>query len=223
MNDEKLYLALDEDIVLIDERDMPLVPYDDDIDMDSVPTGYWATRKAIRGKKAGVNVYKKTKLSRLNQQIKDLQFQKTKVRQTARLDKKRHAQSMWSRRREKLLQQQLGLDPGEKLYKADVQYKPTKGKPGRYSKQNLQGASSGRERAHQTNFQSTAQPVTNRRALQQPDHGGYMDGDRTDWGSRSRAARMSQELDRMPVEKSRSNRPMKNVTPRKDARRLTRG
>lgn len=222
MKDEKLYLALDEDIVLIDERDMPLIPYDD-ADMDEVPTGYWAARRAIRAKKSGVNVYKKTKLARLDQQIKDLKFQKTKARQTARLDKKRHAQSMWSRRREKLLQQQLGLDPGEKLYKADVQYKTKRGKPGRYSKQNLQGASSGRERAHQTNFQATAQPVTNRRALQQPDFDGYMDGDRTDWGSRSRAARMSQELDRLPIEKRRSNRPIKNVTPGRNNRRLTQG
>lgn len=186
------------DHLKICERDVNLVPYDPD--GGEVPTGYWDARADIRARKRGVNVYKKTKLGRLNRQIDDLKFQKKKVRQTARLDKERHTASVWARRREKLLKQKLGLDPQGKLYKADVQYKTPKGRPGRYSKQNQQVSVSGTQRAHQTNYHQTALPVANnpRLTLQAADYDDYTDTHPTEFGSRSRASRMSRSLGPKP-------------------------
>lgn len=181
----------------------------------NIPTGYFATRGAIRSKKRGVDVYKRTKLGRLNQQIQDLQFQKKKVKQTAKLDKQRHAKSLWARRREKLLKQKLGLEPTGKLYKADIQYKTPKGAPGRYSQQNRQSALSGRERAYQTNFHQIAQPTDgnnmNTLSLQRPDSSEYNDSRPTSFGL-SRTTKLSRRLgsvERLP----RRVRDMKRVGP----------
>lgn len=184
------------------ERDTDLVPFDPDSGDDIVSTGYWATRRAIRSAKKGTTVYKKTKLGRLNRQIDDLKFQKKKVRQTAKLDKDKHAKSLWARRKEMLLKQELGLDQTGKLYKADVQYKHSKGgKPGRYSQQNRQVATSGRERAHQSNYHITAMPVADdsRLALQSPDYDDNMDTRETDFGSRSKASRISRSIGPKPI------------------------
>lgn len=198
MTKSKSFLAKFEHLDIC-ERDTDLVPFDPD--SGEVPTGYWATRGAIRSAKKGVNVYKNTKLGRLNRQIDDLRFQKKKVRQTAKLDKEKHAKSMWARRKEKLLKQKLGIDPEGKLYKVDVEYKAPRGKPGRYSQQNRQAALSGRQRAHQSNYHVTAQPVDRhpRLALQNPDYDDYMDTDQTDFGSRSRASRMSRSIGPKPA------------------------
>jgi len=200
------------------ERDMDLIPYDDPDSGAGASTGYWATRSAIRGKKRGVSVYKKTKLGRLNRQIDDLKFQKRKAKHTAKLDKEKHAKNMWARRKEMLLKQKLGLDPTEgKLYKADVQYKLPKGrKPGRYSQQNRQQSTSGMQRAQQTNFQQVALPVANnsRLTLQHPDYEGDMDTRETEFGSRSRASRVSKSIGPSPSRRlPRGARQIKRVGP----------